>query len=203
MPKNTNSCPVACAPPCQKKLLKIVSCLWKQYIVNRTSQTDAYFANPDDINYRLMVSELSSCQNLLRISPAINSLDASGNHINVAIITADAEAYIAYNSDDISGNTFLNASEQNLGTEANEKNIMKLNVDECLETVYQVRPAFDKNGVACTEVIISERTGCNGVSNTGFISLLVQVSLENYPFNYCSTGLCLYDTCNTNPNIPV
>lgn len=193
--RKNKCCEVASAPDCQKKLLKVVGCLWNQYIVNRTPLTDQFFAEPTTDNYSLMVNELNSINTLIGQSPAIASLD---DNTQVRIIAADAAGDIFYSSN--LSSTLLD------GTVYNEKNIQRLNTDECLQTVYQVRPTFivdtsNNNEVSSqtTEVMVSKRTGCNGVSNTGFLSLYVNVSIENYPFNSCSTDICLFDTCKPTP----
>lgn len=196
--KENKCCEVACAPACQKKLLKVVACLWNQYIINRTPLTDEFFADPTAENQTAMNTELASIQTLINGNPAVTALD---DEVLVAITAADALGNVVYVSTDASGNPLIDAS--NVGV---QKNIQRLNTDECLDVVFQVRPIIeydDANNVsgAYTQVMVSQRTGCNGVSNTGFLSLYVNVTIENYPFNSCSTGLCLFDTCKPTPTL--
>lgn len=199
MPKHSkNSCEIACIPSCQKKLLKVVSCVWKNQIVERTPNTDTYFANPTSENFTAMQTELNSISSLIQNLPEIKALDA--NPV-VNIIASNAQGVIAFNQAlPAAANTFANAAAGSNGSNANEKNVQRLNVDECLETAYQVRPAFDDEQTAVTEAVVSQRTGCNGVSNTGFLTLSVQVSIEDYPFETCSNAICASYTCYVPPS---
>ena len=170
----------------QKTLLKVLKCLWKQNIVCRTFATKQYFANPNETNYYLMVNELNAIGAVINNSQVFTVLDCSGNPLTASIVTANAVGEIAYNYSDPSGNTWENVVNNkvatwNLGT---TKPVQNLNMDECLKSAYQVKPMLF-NGVAVTQAVVTERTGCTGVANTGFLELSINGDINCFKFNAC------------------
>lgn len=88
-----------------------------------------------------------------------------------------------------------------------EKAREKLNVDETDIHEYTVKPQYLRtesynpntppSGSSInigdrwfTQVTVTRRTGCPGVSNTGFISLSILVPIEIAPFNPCILKVC-------------
>ena len=189
-----------CAPleKSQKLLLKILTCLWNQYVSNRTGSTKAFFASPTQILYDLMSSELTAIGTLLNANDAIvalNTLVPVGNaQTYVNIVSAYANANIAYLYSSTT-NSFTTST----GTIGMSKPIQILNTDDCIPQAYQVCPAISLNvstatgatspsnsaNTWVTVATVAERTGCPGVSNTGFIGLSIEVDLATFAFNSC------------------
>lgn len=212
----------------QKLLLKVLNCLWNQYVSNRTGYTKAFFASPSVDKYNLMKNELYTIASAINANTALMSLSiVDGKEAFANITSVFPNGSIAYNyandvnvnSPSISLNTFDNAQ---LGTIFNNpvnfkpnmsgsKNIQNLNTDECLPQAFQIIPALSQNPVYAptmtnggpityitqptwiTQASVTERTGCSGVSNTGFISFSIEVDLEYYQFNSCEN---LSISCN-------
>jgi hypothetical protein len=188
-------------PPEQKILLKLETCLFNNFILNRTSATDNYLALPSSDNYAAMLAELdatiASINSYITVnySDFYNETDCSGNALVASIWVADAQGVPAYNSADVSGNLFANAVDNSInvnGTISNVgvlKTVQKLNMDDCAEKAYQVVPV---SGLieSVTQASLVKRVGCPGTSNVGFIALVLQAPIECAPFNTCSTKLC-------------
>lgn len=196
MPKNCN----AEIGKEQKLLLKVLNCLWVQYVSNRTGATKAYFKSPSQQGYDKMSNELSAIVNLLNNNNAVRTLDTTGGQVaNAVILSAYANGAVAYDSAfDSEFNDYAksgNIDRYNIGT---QKPIQMLNLDECLSQSFQVRPynnvpnsgdlnddqlIIQPNWV--TQAVVFERTGCAGVSNTGFVGLALEVDITAFPFNVC------------------
>ncbi len=195
-------------PSEQKKLLKVLTCLFDNYIANKTPSTVAYFANPSgDVNgsdtYDPMVQELDAIVTLINNYLNANGLLFDGSAIPVANIwVATAEGKVAFNSD-ASNNTFVNAiSPFPLGIQVNGvysevsgfKTVQKLNIDDCASRTHQVTPVVVIGGdllpTNVTQASLVERVGCSGVSNLGFICLNLQVPIASAPFNTCTSTNC-------------
>lgn len=181
-----------CAPigKHQKILLKVLNCLWNKYIEGNINNTKTYLASPSEENYDNMVSELESYGNILNNSDTIkilNELIPDGGfltYINIAAIYANGDIAYLYSA--------KGPVEQNLGT---TKTIQVLNTDECIDRSYQIKPSLSTkpefDNVWITEAILTERAGCAGVSNTGFISISIEADIAVFPFNPCFDKSCI------------
>jgi hypothetical protein len=195
--------------PCeQKKLLKVLTCLYKKYILNQTPATNAYFANPIEgdatSGYEAMRIELNSINNIINLYLETNKVfvDSSGNNIaQVDLYTAVAQGMVHFNTAlDSSSNTFANAIDNSInvnGVISNVgvlKTVQKLNLDDCAEKAYQVTPVTNDEGEGQysnkTQASLVERICCPGVSNLGFLGMTLQVPLDSAPFNSCSINKC-------------
>lgn len=193
MPKN---CCVP-VPTQQKRLLKVLTCLYENYVLNQTPSTDAYLANPTFEGYSAMTVELNAINTLINNYLETNKVfvDISGNNIaHVDIWSAVAQGMVTYNSA-VDNNTFENAVENlitvndvitNVGV---LKTVQKLNFDECTEKAYQVTPVINDEE-NFTQASLVERVGCPGVSNLGFLGITLQVPIANAPFNNCYVAQC-------------
>jgi hypothetical protein len=200
MPKNC-SVPV---PTQQKRLLKVITCLYENYVLNQTPSTDAYFTNPTEDAYNAMDQELNAINTLINNYIETNKVfvDMSGNNVaQVELWSAVAQGMVAYNT--AGDNTFANAIANtitvnnvisNVGV---LKTVQKLNLDECAEKAYQVTPVTNGNGagegesyVNVTQASLVERVGCPGVSNLGFLGMTLQVPIADAPFNNCYVTQC-------------
>ena len=195
-------------PTEQKKLLKVLTCLYENYVLNQTPSTDAYFANPTEDGYDAMTQELD-CINTL-INNYINTnkifVDISGvNYAQVNLWTAVSQGMVAYNSESGDSNTFADAVANSItinGVISNVgvlKTVQKINLDECAEKAHQITPVT--NTVVnpgplpptyenYTQASLVERIGCPGVSNLGFLGLTLQVPVDEAPFNNCYVLKC-------------
>lgn len=193
MKTKTQNC---CVPTEQKTLLKVLTCLYEQYVHNQTPATDAYFANPTLAGYADMKDELDSITTLINIYLDTNKtfVDASGNTVaRVDLWDAVAQGMVHYNSATDASNTFDKAIANlinvnnviiNVGV---LKTVQKLNLDECADKAYQVTPVTNGNSeegyTNNTQVSLVERVGCPGVSNLGFLGMTLQVPIVVAPFN--------------------
>lgn len=189
--------------PCeQKKILKVLTCLYENYIKNQTPATDAYFANPTSAGYTDMNSELNAINTIINLYLETNKIfvDVSGNNVaQVNLWDAVAQGTVHYNSALHDDNTFTNAIENVIninGVISNVgvlKTVQKLNLDDCVDKAYQVTPVTNVDGdiiVNVIQVSLVERIGCSGVSNLGFIGMTLQVPIVDAPFNNCYYAKC-------------
>ena len=203
MPKNCS----AKIEDSQKLLMKVLKCLWTQYVSNRTSATKAYLASPSKAGYSLMAAELTAIGDLLNTNDAIVALNAlvpvDGVPSYVNISSAYANGNIAYLYSDFNINPELNANvypgptEPNIGT---TKSLQILNTDDCINQAYQVAPAqsHDSTQQSITWVTVAtvvERSGCPGVSNTGFVTLSIEADNTAFAFNSCPSINCAHSKC--------
>jgi hypothetical protein len=185
-----------------KTLLKILTCLWNQYVVNNIPYTQTYQANPNEFNYNNMIVELDSIYSLISNNQILNNLK---NHceedvekfVFTSLVVSNANGDVQYmNSNDCSGNqnSWVNAVTNNIASKiSGDKYIVRLNNDECLKTSYQISPFVlncDGNFTPATKAIISSRSGCAGIANTGFVSLALYVNPECYPVPSCIKSFC-------------
>ncbi len=189
-------------PTEQKKLLKVVTCLYEIYVLNQTPSTDAYFANPTSSNYDSMKTELTAINTLINNYLETNKtfVDISGNNIaTVDLWATNALGVVAYNNDSGATNTYANAISASITLNGvlrqvgGLKPVQKLNNDECASKAYQVTPVtrlVDDVYSNYTQATLVERIGCPGVSNLGFLGLYIQIPLELAPFNTCYTPKC-------------
>ena len=65
----------------QKSLLKVLSCLYKQYVIGSLNNTNAFLANPDATSYALMKSELYLLQTTIQsnLPPSLVCSATTGN----------------------------------------------------------------------------------------------------------------------------
>jgi len=197
----TQNCNVP-APCEQKTLLKLLTCLYEQYVRNQTPATDAYFANPTSAGYTSMKDELDSITKLINIYLDTNKIfvDASGNNAaQVDLWDAVAQGMVHYNSALNDANTFeaaftnvlkINDVISNVGV---LKTVQKLNLDECADKAYQVTPVTNGSSGSIlnfTQASLVERVGCPGVSNLGFLGMTLQVPIADAPFNNCYVANC-------------
>lgn len=187
-------------PTKQKKLLKVLTCLYENNVLNQTPSTDTYFTNPTTQTYAAMEVELGAINTLINNYLTTNKIfvDVSGNPLTVEanLWSATAQGVVAYNSAlDASGNTFENAVANlinindvisNVGV---LKTVQKLNLDDCVNKAYQVTPVTGENNNV-SEASLVERIGCPGVSNLGFLAITLQIPIANAPFNNCYIAEC-------------
>jgi hypothetical protein len=194
----------------QKLLLKVLTCLFNQYVSKQTGVTRAFFANPNsEDTYNKMFLELKSLAAYLNVNEALNKLSTKADPdkgINefipyVRFVATDAMGVVAVDtSKDVLVNTYSNYLDgvisDNHGT---RKPWQILNTNESLQRAYQVKPSknHDPAKKQCdgsfvptfvTEGRIIERTGCNGVSNTGFLAMSIEVDINLFPFDTCSNS---------------
>ncbi len=204
MPKN---CRVP-IPSDQKKVLKVLTCLFENYIVNKTPSTIVYLSNPVDDSsgntYDPMVEELNAIVTLINNYLETNGVLFDGDNVAIANIwVSDAQGQIQYFSDDVSGNTFTNAFNNEIYLSGNLNNVgvlkpvQKLNIDDCASKSYQVFPVVNNEGTNANPIYVNyslsllvERIGCAGVSNLGFLGFSIKVPIANAPFNTCSSNSC-------------
>lgn len=174
----------------QKKLLKIITCLFNQYIVCHTPATKAFMADPSNVSLlNNMNVELTGLLGSIYASNYIKCLSTVNIPVHARIVVYGADGKLTYDSD--KGLDAL--STDNYGT---LKGTQVLNVDECQEVVYQIKPGTysDKTslrfGQVITEAGAYERIGCPGVSNTGFLRLTLEVDIDYFPFNPCYCDDC-------------
>jgi hypothetical protein len=193
-------------PAEQKKLLKVLTCLYKNYILDQTPATVAYLANPTEEGYQLMLNELNAINVLVNNYFEVNGLltDASENNIASADIwTSSAQGVVQYfSNEDASANTFKNALDNaiNIGPINNVgvlKTVQRLNTDDSEDEAYQVFPVVANEGSEVSPVYVNytlaslvERIGCQGVSNLGFLGFTIRVPIESAPFNTCYVARC-------------
>lgn len=189
--------------PCeQKKLLKVLTCLYENYIKNQTPATDAYFANPTAAGYDNMKDELDAINTIINLYLETNKffVDTSGSNVaQVDLWDAVAQGMVHYNSNSSADNTFTNAIENTInvnGVISNVgvlKTVQKLNDDECVDKAYQVTPVTNVVNLTTenvTQASLVERVGCTGVSNLGFLGMTLQVPIADAPFNNCYSTNC-------------
>jgi hypothetical protein len=204
MKTKTQTCCSVPVPTEQKDLLKVLTCLYEQYVHNQTPATDDYFTNPTQAKYAAMKAELDAITVLINVYLDSNKtfVDSSGNNVaRVDLWDAVAQGMVHYNSalaDAV--NNFPNAIANNLNVNdviSNVgvlKTVQKLNLDECADKAYQVTPVTNGNSregyTNNTQASLVERVGCPGVSNLGFLGMTLQVPIANAPFNNCYVAKC-------------
>lgn len=184
----------------QKLLLKVLNCLWVQYVSQRTPGVKIFCANPGPVTYANAVQEVIAISVVMNLSEGVTSLNAPlpGSPAFTSIVVANALGVVAIDSSfgplvsPASFNSYpsyllrIASGMPNIGT---RKTIQNLNVDDCLQQAVQIRPAVSVRtggaGLWVTEATIVERTGCPGVSNTGFIGLSLEVDIDAFPFETC------------------
>lgn len=185
-----------CAAPIskgQKLLLKVLSCLYRQFLECQTHATSAYLANPNiNANQTAMETELNAYADIINNHAALVKLSLPTFPAYARIIATNAQGMVAY---DTAANGFEQGDEL-----INSKQITKLNVDECLKEAYQVSPVLYvgptveviggpiANETYVTEAMVVARAGCQGVSNIGFILFAIQVDINAFPFKVCPCG---------------
>lgn len=195
MPKN-------CSAPVgknQKLLLKVLNCIWNQYVSKRTGATRAFFANPnlDDLvvpnKYTIMRDELFAIVGLLNNLEAVRKLDVPDVPAYARLLAIGADGTVAVDTaKPLVDNTYVKFLAGSLGNYGTRKPIQELNVDECKVNTYQLKPAkaTPTRGQAgnfwITEARVAERTGCAGVANTGFVAFSLEVNIDAFPFNICA-----------------
>lgn len=174
----------------QKKLLKILTCLFNQYVFCHTPATKSFMADPSNLSLASnMATELNGILGSINASPYFKSLSTVNVLAFARIVVYGADGVLSFDS--AQGENPL--STFNFGT---LKGTQMLNTNECQNVVYQIKPATYTNpassmfGQVITEASAYERIGCAGVSNTGFLRLSVEVDIECYPFNPCQCTSC-------------
>jgi len=199
----------------QKRLLKIVNCVFQQYVVCKTPATQIFFANPQDTlepntlslpYYTNMKSELTAIQATIQSLPVIMSLSTNLVLVQTRIVAWNAAGVVAFDSSKIAAdNTYAKFVADTVNTD--NFNVLKgsqvLNTNEAAMLAYQIKPSLScvplhgTHGVNSidtlwtTEASVYERIGTNGPSNTGFLRLSVEVDITAYPFNPNTCGNCI------------
>ena len=185
-------------PTEQKRLLKVLTCLYENYVLNQTPSTDAYFANPTSDGYDAMEEELNAINTLINNYLNTNKVfvDISGNNVaQVDLWSAVAQGMVHFNTA-AGNNSFVeaNLNEINVNNVISNvgvlKTVQKLNLDECAEKAYQVTPVTGSSSFNVTQASLVERVGCPGVSNLGFLGMTLQVPIAGAPFNNCYIAQC-------------
>jgi hypothetical protein len=183
----------------QKILLKVLNCLWVQYVSNRTNGVKVFMANPSEETYEIAKDELNAIAFLIHSNPGLKSLDIPLKKKTIGkLIASLPDSTVAIDtSKNPPFNTFLEfenrAFESTADKEGVRKTIEILNNNENINQAYQFRPQITKfldannnlTNIWVTQVAISERTGCAGIANTGFVTFAIEVDIEAYPFNIC------------------
>ncbi len=174
----------------QKKLLKILTCLFNQYVFCHTPATKTFMADPSDTS---LIPNMA-----IELNGIIGSINASQYFKSLFTVNVPAFArIIVYNADGVL--VFDSAQGQGPLSTFNFgvlKGTQILNTDECQNVAYQIKPSTYSNqasslyGQVVTEASAYERIGCAGVSNTGFLRLSIEVDIETYPFNPCQCTQC-------------
>lgn len=145
----------------QKSLLKVLSCLYKQYVIGSLNNTNAFLANPDATSYALMKSELYLLQTTIQsnLPPSLVCSATTGNTLFAPLarlVAWDAEGLVAcdsqYNSTFVTvaqdPNTFTNydissgAGNKISGSNYNtRKGSVVLMTNEDKDVVLQIKPA--------------------------------------------------------------
>ncbi len=186
-----------CAAPIskgQKLLLKVLTCLWNQFLKCKTHATTAFLKNPNDADARTaMETELDALAQLINTNAAMKKLTVPNFVPYAYILSSDAQGYIEY---DTSGEYEAYNGYDNI---ANTKQFIKLNIDECLQEAYQVIPFIyigssqtdgpQAGDTYTTQAMVTARAGCQGVSNIGFVTLAIQVDIDAFPFKTCPCGV--------------
>ena len=193
--KSDCSAPIAKS---QKKLIKALHCLFNQYVHCHVPATKIFFADPSSDNYTKMANELNGLLLAMTSSVLLPQLSTISVNANVRLVAYDAAGLLAYDTAG-SANTYVNYVTTSAAGNAVSgfnygvlKGTQVLNTNECVESTYQVKPALSSFGLTLnelplviTEAGMYERTGCQGVSNTGFIRLTIEVDINIYTFNPC------------------
>lgn len=184
-PKSSNDCNLVSDD--QKKLLKIVTCMYKQYVACKIPNTKTFLANPGATGAQASaIAELDALSDLLATYPVLNTINPDGvDPATVRLIVTYADGKVFYDSSAASNPP---VSPDNYST---RKPVQLLNTDCELVNAYQVKPAArGAGGVWVTEARIAARTGGNGVSNTGFVLLSINADIATYPFQECQCDQC-------------
>ena len=201
MPKNCS----AKIERSQKLLLKVLNCLWTQYVSNRTSATKAYLASPTSAGYLLMAAELAALGDLLNTNSAINSLNSlvapggTPTYVNLSAVYSTGVVAYLYSA---TTNVYPAVNISGLPIPVGSLKVVQiLNTDDCVPQAFQVKPTVSFNPanyenqsapapVWVTEAMVAERSGCAGVSNTGFVILAIEADITAFQFNTCPTLNC-------------
>lgn len=210
-------------PKNQVLLLKILKCLWNQYLVNQTPATTLFFASPSQANYNIMLTELDALaaviNNLVNLSSSalvLPGLTATAPLAN--IWSSNANGVIAFYSalengvpadpvvpdtndfrNFVDGSLTLNQGVMNTGS---LRAVQKLNNDDSATEAYQVTPQLSTDADLAAEntfvtaATVVGRTGCPGVTNTGFVALQLEVDLPTFAFETCGPQSCVEVNCN-------
>ena len=200
MKTKTQNCSIP-VPAEQKTLLKVLTCLYEQYVQNQTPATDAYFANPTAARYTEMKKELDAITTLINVYLDTNKIFVNAAGMNIARVDlwdAVAQGMVHYNSATNADNSFTNAIANDINVNnviSNVgvlKTVQKLNIDECVDKAYQVTPVTNaaEGNVNYTQASLVERVGCPGVSNLGFLGMTLQVPIADAEFNNCYVANC-------------
>jgi hypothetical protein len=188
----------------QKILLKILNCLWNQYVNGRTPKTVAYLAAPSEAGFNEMKDELDAIQVLIAGTKLITKLQdlitgVSTANVFSGLASVYANGAVAYSTTSIVLLTYIESVDNYASKtiEFDNKLTNQLNVYELQQTAEQVAPETSQNPenspvdpettplTWVTAATIAGRSGCSGVSNTGFISLRIEANLASFPFKTC------------------
>ena len=184
----------------QKLMSQVLNCIWNQYVKGRTPKTVAYLAAPSLVGFGLMTQELQSIDYLVNTTTALAQLNElvcqNGENVIATLDCAYANGALAYTTSNINiSHTFNDSSLNELAQEyiVNNKITMNLNMSDCVNTYEQISPEYiitSLNGQSpiynwVTAATIGERSGCAGVSNTGFILLKITGDINAFPFKTC------------------
>ena len=149
-----------------------------------------------------MKNELRSIATLINGTNQVKDVDGIAR-----ILVYNSDGLVAFDSskNDTTNNTYLNyttlSGQGNVISTKNyseRKPTQELNRDQCINNVFQVKPALTSFGLVndfgkkifVTEGSETTRVNCNGVSVTGYIRLTIEVPIDKFPFNVCETDVC-------------
>ena len=194
-----------------KILLKVLTCLWNQYVLGHIQFTQVYQASPNADAYTFMEAELNALVSAMQANYSLTKLNVNAIQTEsyVQLFVSDALGNIVYfntsaDSIIVGTNTYENAAQGtvisngflNAGT---LKTVQKLNIDDSLENAYQIAPVYldasDISGnpiyISATSASVVGRTGCAGCANTGFVSLSLIVDINAFQIPACISKTCL------------
>lgn len=193
----------------QKKLLRILNCLFQQYIICKTPSTKAFFANPSQNAFNNMSNELNGIAQVINASSLLAKLSTTSVTAYAKISVYNANAVKALDTSE--SNTMDDYARNSLRDPSKE--IAVLDTDECINCGYRVKVGqsskpgnshgtnleypyqlsnntWANKGIYVTDAIVAERIGCAGVSNTGYLRFDIEVDINAYPFNPCQCNNC-------------
>lgn len=193
-----------------KMLLKVLTCVWRLYLIDNIKYTQKYQANPietiENPNYTKMLEELDANFLVITASYILQKLNICKmqSPTYIELIVSDAYGNIVYFKTnapvtfETSNNTFNNAATNSIAhfNLATTKPVQRLNRDECLENTYQINPIYlkdnelDNKFLSNTIASIVARTGCAGIANTGFIRLSIIADSNCFPVPLCMKEAC-------------
>ena len=153
----------------------------------------------------VMAAELAALGDLLNTNSAINSLNSlvapggTPTYVNLSAVYSTGVVAYLYSA---TTNVYPAVNISGLPIPVGSLKVVQiLNTDDCVPQAFQVKPTVSFNPanyenqsapapVWVTEAMVAERSGCAGVSNTGFVILAIEADITAFQFNTCPTLNC-------------